>query len=157
MRSPELIQKNMDLFAYIFLLAQRLEYISNKLLEQDSLTTKQFLLLAITEKAFDHEPSLKEVSDALGTTHQNVRQMANQLEKKGFIEVFKDPDDKRVNRLRTTEANKAYWNSRAERQSAEILEMFKEFNDEEIVTMHDEVLRLYKDLEPMYRRYRNGR
>lgn len=151
MRTPEVMQKNADLFAYIFLLAQRLEYISNKLLEQDALTTKQFLLLAITEKAFDHEPSLKEVADALGTTHQNVRQMTNQLEKKGFIEVFKDPNDKRVNRLRTTPANKDYWNSRAEKQSREIVEMFKDFSDEEIVSMHDMVLRLYNDLEPVYR------
>lgn len=154
MRSPELMQKNADLFAYIFLLAQRLEYISNKSLENDALTTKQFLLLAITEKAFDHEPSLKEVADALGTTHQNVRQMTNQLEKKGFIEVFKDPNDKRVNRLRTTEANKEYWNSRAEKQSREIMEMFKEFSDDEIVSMHDMVLKLYNNLEPLYREYR---
>lgn len=154
MRSPELIQKNMDLFAYIFLLAQRLEYISDKLLEKDALTTKQFLLLAITEKAFDHAPSLKEVADALGTTHQNVRQMANQLEKKGYVEVFKDPNDKRVNRLRTTEENKAYWTTRSERQTKEVLDMFKDFSDEEIETMHGSVTKLYKDLEPVYREYR---
>jgi DNA-binding MarR family transcriptional regulator len=154
MRSPEIIQKNADLFAYIFLLAQRLEYISNKLLEMDQLTTKQFLLLAITEKAFDHEPSLKEVADALGTTHQNVRQMANQLEKKGFIEIFKDPNDKRVNRLRTTEANRTYWDSRAEKQTGEILDMFKGFTDEEIESLYDNVTKLYNDLEPMYREFR---
>lgn len=154
MRSPDLIQKNIDLFAYIFLLAQRLEYISNKLLEADQLTTKQFLLLAITEKAFDHEPSLKEVADVLGTTHQNVRQMVNQLEKKGFIEVFKDPKDKRVNRLRTTEVNRSYWDSRAERQTGEVLEMFKGFTDDEIDFMFEKVSRLYHELEPMYREFR---
>lgn len=154
MRSPEVIQNNMDLFAYIFLLAQRLEYISNKILEKDSLTTKQFLLLAITEKAFDHDPSLKEVSDALGTTHQNVRQMANQLEKKGFIDIFKDPTDKRINRLRTTEVNNNYWKSRGERQTTEVLNMFKNFSDGEIVSMHDQVLKLYNELEPTYREFR---
>ncbi len=154
MRSPELIQKNMDLFAYIFLLAQRLEYISNKILEKDSLTTKQFLLLAITEKALDHDPSLKEVADALGTTHQNVRQMANQLEKKGYIEIFKDPDDKRVNRLRTTEENKEYWATRAERQTKEVLDMFRAFSDSEIETMHGSIIKLYNDLEPIYREYK---
>lgn len=154
MRSPELVQKNMDLFAYIFLLAQRLEYISDKLLKQDSLTTKQFLLLALTEKAFDHDPSLKELAVALGTSHQNVRMMANQLEKKGFIEIFKDPKDKRVNRLRTTEANKSYWNSRLERNTNEVLDMFKEFSDEEIDSMYTMVTGLYNDLESTYKSFK---
>ena len=154
MRSPDLLQKNMDLFAYIFLLSQRLEYISNKLLEKDHLTTKQFLLLAITEKAFDYEPSLKEVADALGTTHQNVRQMTNQLEKKGFIEVFKDPNDRRINRLRTTEANRSYWDSRAEKQGQEVLEMFRGFSDDEIESLYNMVFKLYNDLDPMYREFR---
>lgn len=155
MRAPELIQKNMDLFAYIFLLAQRLEYISDKLLKQDTLTTKQFLLLAITEKAFDHNPSLKEVADELGTSHQNVRMMANKLEKKGFIEIFKDREDKRVNRVKTTEVNKDYWEGKSDYLVENVLGMFKEFTDEEVETMYRQVIRLFNDLEPKYRELRS--
>lgn len=151
---PELVQKNMDLFAYIFLLAQRLEYISDKLLKQDTLTTKQFLLLALTEKAFDHHPSLKEVADELGTSHQNVRMMANKLEKKGFIKIFKDSDDKRVNRLKTTEVNKNYWDIKSDYLVENVLGMFKEFSDEEVETMYSQVIRLYNELEPKYRELR---
>jgi len=155
MRSPELIQKNMDLFAYIFLLSQRLQYISDKILEQDSITTKQFLMMAVIEKAFDHPPGLKEVAEVLGTTHQNVKQMAKQLEKKGFIELFKDPEDRRVTRLRTTDYCREFWDSRTERQTREVLEMFRDFSDEEIDVMHKQVTKLYSSLEPMYRELRN--
>ena len=155
MRSPELIQRNMDLFAYIFLLSQRLQYISDKILERDSITTKQFLMMAVIEKAFDHQPGLKEVAEALGTTHQNVKQMAKQLEKKGFIEMFKDPEDRRVTRLRTTDYSKEFWNSRAERHTRDVLKMFKDFTDEEIDAMHDQVINLFNSLEPMYRELRD--
>ena len=71
--------------------------------------------------------------------------------KKGFIEIFKDPNDKRINRLRTTEVNNSHWESRAETQSREVMEMFKDFSDGEIESMHDQVLKLYNELEPTYR------
>jgi len=150
-RSPEYVQKNIDLFAYIFLLSQRLQYISDKHLKRNGLTTKQFLMMAVTEKSFDSPPGLKKIAEALSTTHQNVKQMANQLEKKGFIEQFKDPNDMRVTRLRNTEYSKDFWDNHAEEQMREIIEMFKDLTDQEIETMYEIVKKLYHALEPMYR------
>lgn len=138
----------MDLFAYIFLLSQRLQYISDKVLEADDLTTKQFLMLAVTEKAFDHPPGLKEVAEALGTSHQNVKQMADQLKRKGFIEMTRDPADRRVTRLRTTQQNRLFWDSRAEKHIHDILNMFQSLTDQEISTMYETTTKLYHTLQP---------
>ncbi len=69
--------------------------------------------------------------------------------------MFKDQDDRRVTRLRTTDYSKRFWDSRAERQTREVLEMFRDFTDEEIESMYIQVLKLYKSFEPRYRELRN--
>ena len=40
-------------------------------------------------------PTLKELSDILGSSHQNVKQILLKLEKKGFISFMPDENDKR--------------------------------------------------------------
>ena len=40
-------------------------------------------------------PTLKELSDILGSSHQNVKQILLKLEKKGFIKFQPDESDKR--------------------------------------------------------------
>jgi len=52
-------------------------------------------------------------------------------------------------------ARRRFWDSRAERQTREVLKMFKDFSDDEIESMHNRVLRLYNSLEPMYRELRS--
>nr|MCR4839806.1 MarR family transcriptional regulator [Eubacterium sp.] len=44
-------------------------------------------------------PTLKELSDILGSSHQNVKQILLKLEKKNFIEFKVDESDKRKQRI----------------------------------------------------------
>jgi len=44
--SKDSVQRMMDAFAMVFLLSQRFEYIANRSLKRDGLTTKQFLAIA---------------------------------------------------------------------------------------------------------------
>ena len=44
-------------------------------------------------------PTLKELSDILGSSHQNVKQILLKLEKKGFIRFEQDEADKRKQRI----------------------------------------------------------
>lgn len=56
------------------------------------------------EKAFDHYPSIQEVADVLSTTHQNAKQLATQLESRGFLKIERDNDNRRILRLRVTDS-----------------------------------------------------
>ncbi len=49
-------------------------------------------------------PTLKELSDILGSSHQNVKQILLKLEAKGFIRFEPDEDDKRKQRICLTQA-----------------------------------------------------
>lgn len=48
-------------------------------------------------------PTLKELSDILGSSHQNVKQILLKLEKKGFVQFQQDETDKRKQRIVLTD------------------------------------------------------
>jgi DNA-binding MarR family transcriptional regulator len=139
-----------ELYGSIFLLARRLEYIVDKELAKDNLTTKQFLMIAVIEKMFEQPPSVKQVAKALGSTHQNVKQMANQLERRGFLRIERDARDRRVLRLKVTEQNRAYWDSRAEEHERFILGIFSGLEEEGVRSLHAETMRLLATVNGLF-------
>lgn len=154
--SEDIIRKKMDLFAYFFLIAQRMQYVTDQVFQRDGLTTKQWLVSLAIEQGFEYPPSLSEVADILSSSHQNIRQIANQLEKKGFLEYFKDPDDRRVLRLKTTDKSKEYYESKSQEHLRYVLNIFEGFSDQETIEFHEHIMSLYKHLDPIYEEFRNS-
>ncbi len=134
------------LFTNIFLQSLKLESISNRALKKDELTIKQFLLIASIE-SFDHAPSIKEVSKKTSTSHQSVKETATRLQSRGFVSIEKDEDDKRVLRLRTTQKNWDYWESRLEEHEYLIFKIFEIYSDKEIQQFNGFVQRLVDHLQ----------
>ena len=134
-----------NLFTNIFLLSLKLENISNRTLQKDNLTIKQFLLIASIE-SFDHSPSIKEVAEKVSTTHQSVKEIAERLERRGFIKMEKDPNDKRILRLKTSEKNWEYWESRLGEHENVIFKLFDPFSDAEIHQFNEFVDRFVNHL-----------
>jgi DNA-binding MarR family transcriptional regulator len=109
-------------FRLIIVLAQELRGRMDELLREDDLTTQQAALLTVID-AFG-EPSIGQAAGALGTTHQNVRQLANALERKGFVRIAADPADRRIRRLATTPHSDATWQRRSHADQHRVLEWF---------------------------------
>lgn len=109
-------------FRLIIVLAQELRTRMDQLLREDDLTTQQAALLTVID-ALD-EPSIGQAAEALGTTHQNIRQLANALERKGFVRIAADPADRRIRRLATTPQNAATWQRRSHADQLRVLEWF---------------------------------
>ncbi len=143
-------RKMLDAFALLFLLSHRFEYVADNELQKDELTTKQFLAIVAIEKGFVHPPSIGEVASVLSTTHQNVKQIALQLEKKGFVIIERDQQDKRKLVLKVTEKNKQYWNSTAQRHEATIRSLFSPLTEEEIHSFYELVTKLLVNLDNVY-------
>ncbi|WP_431878036.1 MarR family winged helix-turn-helix transcriptional regulator [Micromonospora marina] len=91
-------------------LAARLRAAMDQRLREDGLTTQQAALITVVEAA--GTPSLSEAASALTCTRQNLKQLANALERKGLIELRPDRHDARVTRLVATPRSRAYWASR---------------------------------------------
>ena len=120
-------------FRAVLMAAQRLRYLMDARLRPDGVTTQQAALLTVVT-ALDR-PTLGEAAAALGTTHQNVAQLAASLERKGWLTSGPDPEDRRRRRLATTERNAEYWDRRNPGDHAAVAEWFSMLSDEEVTTL----------------------
>jgi DNA-binding MarR family transcriptional regulator len=109
-------------FRLILVLAQELRTRMDQLLREDGLTTQQAALLTVIDSLA--EPSMGQAAEALGTTHQNLRQLADALQRKGYIRIAADPADRRIRRLATTPQSRAIWQRRSDADQRRVLEWF---------------------------------
>ena len=74
-------------------------------------TTQQAALLQFIE-AQAGPPTIGAVAAGLSMTHQNVKQIALALARKGFLTIEVDAQDRRARRLTTTEQHRRFWDAR---------------------------------------------
>lgn len=161
MKSSEEIQnahdtgKRLEMEKYIlvilFLIQQRWSYTINKEFQEDNITTKQWLMLIVVGNAFNHDPSMQEVADAMSITHQNVKQLATRLEKAGFLKIERDLKNKRILRLKSTEKSFEYWKSKEEEHAKSIATYFNGLDDEEVSYLFKILGKLEKISEKLYK------
>jgi len=82
-------------------------------------------------------PSLSQAATALGTTHQNARQLADALERKGFLQISADQADARIRRLRTTAKSTSYWHDRSAADQQQVLDWFGDLTPAEAQTLFE--------------------
>lgn len=63
-----------------------------------------FLMICI--KMFQQPPTINELSEVVGSSHQNVKQLLLKLQKTGYVQFVQDENDKRKQRIiRTAKAD----------------------------------------------------
>ena len=147
-------RKLAEVFSYLFVLSQRIEYITDSFLKKDNLTTKQLLTLIAIGNAFDSDPSVSEVAEVLSTSHQNVTQIALNLQKRGFVEIMRDPDDKRRRLLKLTKANEEFWDARDEENYENMKRIFSYLSKEEISQLHTILSKSLVGIQDLYKEIR---
>jgi DNA-binding MarR family transcriptional regulator len=146
----ERIEMEQYILVFLFLVQQRWGYYINKKLEKDQITTKQWLMMIVIENAFNHDPSMQEVADALSTTHQNVKQLAIRLEDRGFLKIERDPDNRRILRLRTTDESRDYWEKRSPEDLRSIAALFEGLEDGEVKSLFEIMIKMEKISGTLY-------
>jgi DNA-binding MarR family transcriptional regulator len=148
--NPNRFETEQYILVLIFLIQQRWSYYISKKLAEDKITTKQWLMMIIVKNAFTHDPSMQEVADALSTTHQNVKQLATRLEARGFMKIERDPNNRRILRLKTTDESRKYWEKRAPEDIKSIIALFEGLDDSEIKSLFEITVKLEKISENLY-------
>jgi DNA-binding MarR family transcriptional regulator len=148
--NPERMEMEQYVLVFLFLIQQRWGYYINKKLSEDKITTKQWLMMIIIENAFTRDPSMQEVADALSTTHQNVKQLATRLEARGFMKIERDPSNRRILRLKTTDESREYWEKRSPEDLKSIARIFEGLDDSEIKSLFEIMVKLEKISENLY-------
>ena len=122
-------------FRLIVVVAQEVRTLMDQLLRADGLTTQQAAMITIVDLL--GTPSLSQAATALGTTHQNARQLADALERKGFLQISADQADARVRRLRTTAKSESYWRDRSAADQQQVLDWFGGLTPAEAQTLFE--------------------
>jgi len=124
-----------EIFAKSFLVTRMWEVIFNRQSDEGDLTLKQLMLLIVVKNAFESDPTVKEVAQALTTSHQNVKSLLQQLEKKAFVELYRDLEDKRITRIRVPDQKATYWSKRDEKDKETLNKLLEGVSPEDLKTV----------------------
>lgn len=95
------------------------------------ITSQQAAMLQLIE-AQAEAPTISFVAQALAMTHQNVKQIALSLERKGFLQIATDSADRRVRRLRLTDHHHQFWQQRNPSDFNKVQDWTSGLSDEEV-------------------------
>ena len=92
-------------------------------------------------------PTINELSEVLGSSHQNVKQILLKLEKKGFIKFDVDKIDKRKQRIFLTKTCQKFCEKNNETSSQIMQKMFEGISEKDIKTTIKTIIRMDENLK----------
>lgn len=113
------------------------------------ITCKQWFPLIMIER-FNHEPTLKEISEKCGITHQSTKQLLDKLVEKDYVIARKDEADKRCLRYSLTEKGKSWGIDNFSRNQVFMKELFRDISEEELKLFLSVERRLLDKLNAIY-------
>lgn len=137
------------IFGALLVVANRMDTILERELREYKITTKQWFLSIIIDNLFGEPPTIKSVAREMGTSHQNVKQVALKLEQKGFLKLEKDIDDARVTRLMLTEDSYKFWSKIEHKCFAFIEALYKNIEDKDLANTREVLLKMSSNLTDM--------
>ena len=132
MRKLEMMDDCSYLFGSIFILSNRMDTMLERDFKQFDITTKQWFLSISLNNLFDNPPTIKEAAKEMGSSHQNVKQVALKLEQKGLLSLEKDKKDNRVTLLKLTENSHEFWKMIREKGSNFHQTLFKDIDKDDL-------------------------
>lgn len=95
------------------------------------LSWKQLFFLNCIE-LFKEEPTIKDMADLIGCSHQNAKQILLKLEKRGLIEVYEDKEDRRKQRMRYTSKGERIRSDKAQISEKAMKHIFNGVDENEL-------------------------
>ena len=144
-RSLAQMEDRTFVFGSLFVTANLLETLLDRAFASYGITSKQWLLLITVQSLFAEPPTISQVAAAMGTSHQNVKQIALNLQKSGFLCLEKDANDARATRLVTTEAVRAFGEQTSQAGNAFMGEAFAGIDEADLRGAKNVLLTLWQN------------
>ncbi len=142
---PPAVADRIRLFRLIDFNAMHLRARLDRLLAPQGLTTQQAALLQHIEAAAE-APTISRVAQGMSMTHQNLKQIALALERKGFLRIEVDPSDRRARRLVLTARHHRFWRQRNPGDFDQVAAWTAALEDAEVAAVVQTLRRLALDL-----------
>lgn len=112
------------------------------------ITWKQFFAI-ICLRILDTPPTINELSEVMGSSHQNVKQILLKLEKKDLIEIFPDENDRRKQRIRISKHGNEFCENHDPESIRLMGKLFEGISDAEFETAIGVIGKMEKNLKEM--------
>ena len=115
------------------------------------ITWKQFFAI-ICINLCKEPPTLNDLSDVMGSSHQNVKQILLKLEGKGFVSMMADEKDKRKQRYFVTDKCRKFLeaNDNQSKSSSQIIaQIFDGVSDKDLAVTIKTIMKMEKNLEDL--------
>lgn len=155
MKADEILQNredmlaNMDrrraLFGLFFAFGNKLQATGDSFYEE--ITCKQFFLLVCLGLFQDENPTLGQLAALMGSSHQNVKQLAGRLEKAGYVRFIPDGEDKRKTRVMPAPRIQEFAERYQKKEEVFLEGLFSGLEEQEIEETYQVLLHLEKNLE----------
>ena len=132
------------IFSTIFIAGNKLQTLFDKNIPQLSL--KQFMLLAIVRQSKE-QMTFTQLGNILGCSRQNIKKLAEILEKKGFITIQQSSQDPRAMSIFPTAKVEQYFEHDFSQYQEELKYLFEVYTDEEVETLFVLLSKLYAGIE----------
>lgn len=106
---------------------------------------KQFFAIICINVCKD-KPTVKELAEVMGSSHQNVKQILIKLEKKGFVQISVDENDKRKQRIELTDYCKEFCKKNDEVSENIINKMFDGISNEQLQVTIQTIMQIEDNL-----------
>lgn len=122
----------------------RFQAMADSMMEE--ISWKQFFAI-ICINMYNGKPTVKELAEIMGSSHQNVKQILIKLEKKGFVSIATDETDKRKQRIELTEYCREFC-EKNDATATEIMErMFSGISEEQLQATIKTIIQIENNLK----------
>jgi MarR family transcriptional regulator, transcriptional regulator for hemolysin len=147
MNKLEIMEDKQFLFGSFFLASNRIDTLMEREISKFDITIKQWFLSIIINHLFDSPPTIKDVAKEMGSSHQNVKQIALKLEQKGLLILEKDKTDSRATRLKLTKSGYEFWQKIQEEGNSFTRALFQDINKEELSAARDFMKKILMNID----------
>ncbi|NLZ56219.1 MAG: MarR family transcriptional regulator [Clostridiaceae bacterium] len=138
--------KKSALFFALFVATNRIETVYNS--GMDELTLKQLMLLILV--AVSEGETLTRYGEVMGSSRQNIKSLADALEKKSYVTIRQNENDRRAYGLFLTDKARKHFKDTDDYYTKQILALFSEFTTEEIDVMFAFMPKLLAGIQKMH-------
>ena len=107
---------------------------------------KQFFAIICINLCKD-KPTVKELAEIMGSSHQNVKQILLKLEKKGFVSIKIDESDKRKQRIELTDYCREFCVKNDEMTMRIMKKMFEGVSEEQLQMTIQTIIQIEDNLK----------
>ena len=95
------------------------------------------------------KPTVKELAEIMGSSHQNVKQILLKLEKKGFVQITTDEKDKRKQRIELTDYCREFCAKNDAMSAMAIGKMFEGISQEQLQATIQTIVQIADNLKKL--------